>query len=109
MAAQQVAVELEGLGPQAWPFDDPSGGVIRKRDAPGIGVDPAAAEQLSLSQRYPVPGRSDRSPTPRAMVRLRQGFDLDTGPWTLELVSSDTSTEAMERFNRPPVPATDPG
>lgn len=41
-------------------------------------------------------------------VGYGRDFDLNTGPWTLELVSSDTSPEAMERFNRPPESATDP-
>ena len=35
-------------------------------------------------------------------VGFGRDFDLNTGPWTLELVSSDTSTEAMRRFNRRP-------
>jgi hypothetical protein len=34
-------------------------------------------------------------------VGYGRDFDLNTGPWTLELVSSETSEEAMERFNRP--------
>ena len=40
-------------------------------------------------------------------VGYGRDFDLNTGPWTLELVSGDTSTEAMERFNQPPDSATD--
>ena len=35
-------------------------------------------------------------------VSYGRDFDLNTGPWTLELVSSDTSIEAIERFNRQP-------
>jgi hypothetical protein len=34
-------------------------------------------------------------------VGYGRDFDLNTGPWTLELVSSDTSKEAIEKFNRP--------
>jgi hypothetical protein len=34
-------------------------------------------------------------------VGYGRDFDLNTGPWTLELVSSDTSKEAIERYNRP--------
>jgi transcriptional regulator with XRE-family HTH domain len=34
-------------------------------------------------------------------VGYGRDFDLNTGPWTLELVSSDTSKEAIARFNRP--------
>jgi hypothetical protein len=28
--------------------------------------------------------------------------EVNTGPWTLELVSSDTGAEAVERFSTPP-------
>jgi transcriptional regulator with XRE-family HTH domain len=37
-------------------------------------------------------------------VGYGRDFDLNTGAWTLELVSGDTSPETMERFNRPPEP-----
>jgi transcriptional regulator with XRE-family HTH domain len=39
-------------------------------------------------------------------VGYGRDFDLNTGPWTLELVSSETSTEAIEQFNRPVEPAS---
>jgi hypothetical protein len=42
-------------------------------------------------------------------VGYGRDFDLNTGPWTLELVSSDTSAEAMDRFNRPPESAAGSG
>ena len=32
-------------------------------------------------------------------------FDVNTGPWSLELVTHDTGPEAQERFNRPAEPA----
>jgi transcriptional regulator with XRE-family HTH domain len=35
-------------------------------------------------------------------VGYGRDFDLNTGPWTLELVSGDTSTENLREFNRPP-------
>jgi hypothetical protein len=35
-------------------------------------------------------------------------FDLNTGPWTLELVSSDTAEEAIKQYNRPPEPIETP-
>jgi hypothetical protein len=28
-------------------------------------------------------------------------FEINTGPWTLELVTADTAREAMERYDRP--------
>jgi hypothetical protein len=28
-------------------------------------------------------------------------FDVNTGPWSLELVTADTSKEAMAKYNRP--------
>lgn len=34
-------------------------------------------------------------------VGFGRDFDLNTGPWTLELVSADTGPEAMRRYNRP--------
>jgi hypothetical protein len=34
-------------------------------------------------------------------VGYGRDFDLVTGPWTLELVSSETGKEAIEQFNRP--------
>lgn len=39
-------------------------------------------------------------------VGFGRNFDLNTGPWTLELITSDTSTTAMAEYNRP-VPADD--
>ena len=48
-------------------------------------------------------------PTGRRMtgkwVGFGRDFDLNTGPWTLELVSSDTGKDAMGRYNRRPEPA----
>jgi hypothetical protein len=35
-------------------------------------------------------------------VGYGRDFDLNTGPWTLELVSSDTSPASIEQFNRSP-------
>jgi hypothetical protein len=37
-------------------------------------------------------------------VGYGRDFDLNTGPWTLELVSSDTSPASIEQFNRHPEP-----
>jgi hypothetical protein len=34
-------------------------------------------------------------------VGFGREFDLNTGPWTLTLVTADTGTEAQERYNRP--------
>jgi hypothetical protein len=34
-------------------------------------------------------------------VGFGRDFDLNTGPWTLTLVSADTAEEAMSRYNRP--------
>ena len=34
-------------------------------------------------------------------VGFGRSFDVNTGPWTLDLVSSDTSKAAMERYSRP--------
>jgi hypothetical protein len=38
-------------------------------------------------------------------VGFGRDFDLNTGPWTLELVSSDVSQEAMTRYSTRPEPA----
>ena len=38
-------------------------------------------------------------------VGFGRDFDLNTGPWTLQLVSSDTGAETMRRYNRQPEPA----
>jgi hypothetical protein len=38
-------------------------------------------------------------------VGFGRDFDLNTGPWTLELVSSDVGKDAMARYNRRPEPA----
>jgi len=35
-------------------------------------------------------------------VGYGRDFDLNTGPWTLELVSSGTSQEVIERFSQLP-------
>jgi transcriptional regulator with XRE-family HTH domain len=44
-------------------------------------------------------------PTGRKMtgkwVGFGRDFDLNTGPWTLELVTSDTDPDTMARYNRP--------
>jgi hypothetical protein len=34
-------------------------------------------------------------------VGFGRDFDVNTGPWSLELVTSDTGPEAVERYNRP--------
>jgi hypothetical protein len=34
-------------------------------------------------------------------VGFGRDFDLNTGPWSLELVTTDTSPEAMASYNRP--------
>jgi hypothetical protein len=39
-------------------------------------------------------------------VGYGRDFDLNTGPWTLELVSNDTSQAAIEQYNRPPESAS---
>jgi hypothetical protein len=36
-------------------------------------------------------------------------FDVNTGPWSLELVTHDTSPEAQERYNRPAEPKSPDG
>lgn len=45
-------------------------------------------------------------PTGRRMAGRWAGFgrdfDINTGPWTLELVTTDTSPQAMAEYNRPP-------
>jgi hypothetical protein len=49
-------------------------------------------------------------PTGRRMkgqwVGYGRDFDLNTGPWNLELVSSDTSKDAIAQFNRLPESAS---
>jgi transcriptional regulator with XRE-family HTH domain len=40
-------------------------------------------------------------------VGFGREFDLNTGPWRLELVSVDTGKDAMARYNRPPAPEPD--
>ena len=44
-------------------------------------------------------------PTGRKMSGKWAGFgrdfDVNTGPWSLELITHDTSPEAMEKYNRP--------
>jgi hypothetical protein len=48
-------------------------------------------------------------PTGRRMagrwVGFGRDFDVNDGPWTLELVSGDVGKDAMRRFNTPPEPA----
>jgi transcriptional regulator with XRE-family HTH domain len=39
-------------------------------------------------------------------VGFGRDFDLNTGPWTLALVSSDTGKDSMGRYNRHPEPAS---
>jgi transcriptional regulator with XRE-family HTH domain len=39
-------------------------------------------------------------------VGFGRDFDLNTGPWSLQLVSSDTGKEAMRRYNANPEPAS---
>jgi hypothetical protein len=34
-------------------------------------------------------------------VGFGRDFDLNTGPWTLELVTADTGPEALAEYNRP--------
>jgi hypothetical protein len=41
-------------------------------------------------------------------VGYGRDFDLNTGPWTLEFVSSDTAEETIEQYNRPPEPIETP-
>ena len=49
-------------------------------------------------------------PTGRRMsgkwVGFGRDFELNTGPWTLRLVSSDTGKEAMRRYDTRPEPAS---
>jgi len=44
-------------------------------------------------------------PTGRKMSGKWAGFgrdfDVNTGPWSLELITHDTSPETMEKYNRP--------
>jgi hypothetical protein len=42
-------------------------------------------------------------------VGFGKDFDLNTGPWTLELVSADTGPKAMAEYNRPVAPRTPDG
>jgi hypothetical protein len=37
-------------------------------------------------------------------VGFGRDWDVNTGPWSLELVTADTGTEAMQRYDRPPEP-----
>jgi hypothetical protein len=34
-------------------------------------------------------------------VGFGKGGEVNTGPWTLDLVSADTSKAAMEKYNQP--------
>jgi hypothetical protein len=47
-------------------------------------------------------------PSGRRMAGKWVGFgrdwDVNTGPWTLELVTADTGPEAMQAHDRPPEP-----
>lgn len=49
-------------------------------------------------------------PTGRRMTGKWLGFgrdfDINTGPWTLQLVSSDTGTDAMRQYNKQPEPVS---
>ena len=51
-------------------------------------------------------------PSGRRMAGKWVGFgrdwDVNTGPWSLELVTADTGTEAMQRYDRPPEPGQPP-
>jgi transcriptional regulator with XRE-family HTH domain len=38
-------------------------------------------------------------------VGFGRDFDLNTGPWSLELVTADTDPDTMARYNRPPAEA----
>ena len=38
-------------------------------------------------------------------VGFGRDFDLNTGPWTLELVTSDVGRDAQRQFSKPPEPA----
>jgi transcriptional regulator with XRE-family HTH domain len=38
-------------------------------------------------------------------VGYGRSFDVNTGPWQLDLVSADTSKQFLERYSSPPVPA----
>jgi transcriptional regulator with XRE-family HTH domain len=42
-------------------------------------------------------------------VGFGRDFDMNTGPWSLELVSSSTGTAALEAYNRPPGDRTPDG
>lgn len=48
-------------------------------------------------------------PSGRKMTGKWAGFgrewEINTGPWSLELVTTDTSPEAMAKYNRPPEPS----
>ena len=41
-------------------------------------------------------------------VGFGRDFDLNDGPWTLQLVSADTGKAAMERYNKIPEPSVTP-
>jgi transcriptional regulator with XRE-family HTH domain len=42
-------------------------------------------------------------------VGYGRDFDLNTGPWTLHLITTDTTPETITRHNHPPDPASTPG
>lgn len=52
-------------------------------------------------------------PTGRKMSGKWAGFgrdfDVNTGPWSLELITHDTSPEAMEKYNRPVIDKSSDG
>lgn len=48
MAAQQVLVEPDRLGPEVRAFRDPGSGVLGQGNEPGVGVDPVAVEDVSF-------------------------------------------------------------
>ena len=54
-----------------------------------------------------LPGNRVRPAGPRGLAVLSCDVAVNTGPWTLDLVSSDTGREAMQRYSTPPESATD--
>jgi hypothetical protein len=51
--AQQVAVQLDRLGAQAWPLLDPGPGVLGEGDLAVVRVDPVAVADLGFLERQP--------------------------------------------------------
>src|SRR5260370_19979581 len=56
VASQQVAVQLDRLGPQARPLLDPGSGVLAEVHAASVRVHPVAADDLSLLEGEPPVG-----------------------------------------------------